>query len=74
MGTDTLKAGRGRRNNRKSGVAASNKARKRTEAEVRATEYSKLTNGQRLAKLDRDGFVATKQRARIMANIAKGLV
>lgn len=74
MGMDTLKPGRGKRSNRKSGAAAANKARKHTEAEVRATEYSKLTNGQRLAKLDRDGFEAKRQRARITSNIAKGLV
>jgi hypothetical protein len=43
---------------------------RRASAEERAAERAKLTDEQQLAKLDRDGRTATKERARLEARIA----
>lgn len=50
-------------NNRKSGAAAANKLRKRTEAEERQAKYSKLTLEQKLAQPQ----LGAKERAKLLA-------
>ena len=47
---------------------------KRLEAEDRQMDYNSLTLKQRLAKLDRGGFKAVKERARIEALMKSGKV
>jgi hypothetical protein len=52
-------------NNRKSGAAAANKLRKRTEAEVRQSEYAQLPLAQKLAQ------AGAKEKAKLLAKAAK---
>jgi hypothetical protein len=72
--SDLVSTDKPKNNSNKKGVPTQLKAARRAEAEARNVEYSKLTNGQRLAKLDAGGFAATKQRAKIMQKIAEGKV
>lgn len=41
------------------------RAQKRVQAQTRQSEYDKLTPQQKLAKLDRGGFTATKEREKL---------
>ena len=45
-------------------------AQRRKDAEARQVEYDKLTPQQKLAALDRYGFKATRERARIAKQLA----
>lgn len=74
MSKDLLSTGKPKNNSNKKGVPNQLKAARKAEADARQVEYSKLTNGQRLAKLDEGGFAAKKQRAKIMQQIAEGKV
>ena len=57
-------------NSRRKGVPAAWKAQRQAEAKVRQEAYDKLTPQQKLAKLDAGGFAASKQRAKLAAQIA----
>ena len=50
-------------------VTAQQRQTRREEAEIRQAEYNKLTPSQKLARLDAGGFVARRQRARIISYI-----
>ena len=45
---------------------------KRNEANARQAEHDKLTNRQKLSKLDKLGLTATKERAKLQVLIAAG--
>lgn len=70
MSKDLLSTGKPKNNSNKKGVPEQLKAARRTEAEARNAEYAKLTPAQKLAKLDAGGFAATKQRAKLVLQIA----
>jgi len=44
------------------------RAQKREEAAVRQAEYEKLSTEQKLARLDSKGYVAAKQRLKLLTN------
>jgi hypothetical protein len=54
-------------NSRRKGIPAQLKDAKRTEATARQTAYDKLTIDEKIARLDAGGFIATKQRAKLVA-------
>jgi len=56
-------------NSRKKGVLTQEATRRREEAQIRQSEYNKLTPEQKLAKLDAGGFRAERQRAKLTQQI-----
>lgn len=60
---------KGPRTNRTKGILKQAKAQRKLEAEQRQAEYNKLTPQQKLAKLDAGGFTATKERAKLLAQL-----
>lgn len=62
---DIFRGGRNNPNKVRRGVPAQRKEKRREEAKVRQEEYDKLTPLLKLAKLDREDFVAAKQVARL---------
>jgi hypothetical protein len=70
---DLLKPSGPKRNHKK-GIASRIKDAKRAEAIVRQAEYDSLTVEQKISRLDRGGYRALKQRAKLsLAVIARGL-
>lgn len=64
----------GQRSNRKSGAAATEKQRKRTEAEARQAKYAALTTLQKLERLVANGSPSKERTKLILKAKKEGLV
>lgn len=69
MAKNPLYKGKVKDCSRKKGLGAAHKDALRTEAKTRQSEYDKLTLEQKVARLDAGGFTATKQRAKLAAQL-----
>lgn len=65
-----IKSGK-KENNRKSGALAAHKQTLRADALGRQAAYDALTVDQKIAALEANGFTATKQRAKLIAQKGK---
>jgi hypothetical protein len=55
----------GKKTNHKKGISLALKQSKQAEAKIRQDIYNMLTTTQKIAKLDKGGYAAKKQRAKL---------